>query len=223
MKKSYLLLASFIISVAAMAQEEPSVKFGIRAGASVANLRGQAVSSLQNLLDFSSGAITTSSKTGYFVGGYINLAVSEHFSIEPALYYSQKGYVLTGDLNIKAIDFLGINAKASLSTNYIDLPLVAKANFSGFQVFAGPQVSYLASASLRTTAGALGFNVLNTKMDATSQFARWDAAITGGIGYQFTNGLNLTAAYDHGLIRTDNGNSFNAYNQAFKIGIGYSF
>lgn len=223
MKKSYLLVASLLFSMIAMAQEEPTVTFGVKAGSSVANLRGQAVSSLQNLLDFSNGAITTSSRTGFFAGGYVNLPLSSHFSIEPALYYSQKGYILTGDLNIKGADFLGINAKAALNTSYIDLPLLAKANFSGFQVFAGPQVSYLTGAALRTTAGVLGFNVLNTKMDATSQFNRWDAGITGGVGYQFTNGLNLSAAYDHGLVRTDNGNSFNAYNRAFKIGIGYSF
>lgn len=223
MKKSYLLIASFLFSMVAMAQEEPGVTFGVRAGASVANLRGQAVSSLQSLLDFSNGAITTSSRTGLFAGGYVNLPISSNFSIEPALYYSQKGYVLTGNLNIKGADFLGINAKAQLNTSYIDLPLLAKANFGGFQIFAGPQVSLLTGATLRTTAGALGFNILDKKMDAKNQFAKWDAGVTGGLGYQFTNGLNLTASYDHGLVRTDNGNSFNAYNRVFKIGIGYSF
>jgi hypothetical protein len=69
----------------------------------------------------------------------------------------------------------------------------------------------------------LGFNLLNKSMDATGQFNRWDAGLTGGIGYQFANGFNLSAAYDHGLVRTDANKNMNAYNRSFKIGIGYSF
>lgn len=221
MKKSYLLIASLILSVAAMAQS--GVRFGIRGGVNSASLQGDAVNSLQNLLEFSKGAVTTSSRTGFYGGGYADIPVSEKFSIEPGLYYSQKGYVVRGDLNIKVLDMLGVNAKAQLNTSYIDLPVLAKVNLNGFEIFAGPQVSYLANASLRTTAGALGFNVLDSKMDATNQFNKWDAAITGGVGYQFTNGLNLRASYDYGLMKVDDGSSFNAYNRAVKVGIGYSF
>jgi hypothetical protein len=221
MKKSYLLIASLILSVAAMAQSD--VRFGIRGGVSSASLQGDAVNSLQNLLQFSKGAVSTSSRTGFYGGGYANIPVSEKFSIEPGLYYSQKGYVVQGDLNIKVLDLLGVNAKAQLNTSYIDLPILAKVNLNGFEIFAGPQVSYLANASLRTTAGALGFNVLDSKMDATNQFNKWDAAITGGIGYEFSNGFNLRASYDYGLMKVDNGTSFNAYNRAVKVGIGFSF
>jgi hypothetical protein len=208
MKKSYLLMASLVLSMVVMAQEEPVVHFGVRVGVSNAGLRGDAVSSLQNLLNFSNGAISTSSRTGFFGGAYVNLPLSEKFSIEPAVYYSQKGYALRGDLNIKGADFLGINAKSQLNASYIDLPVLAKVNLNGFQVFAGPQVSYLTGANLHTTAGALGFNILNTKTDVSGQF---------------TNGMNLTASYDYGLIKMDDGGSFNAYNRAFKVGIGYSF
>jgi len=49
----------------------------------------------------------------------------------------------------------------------------------------------------------LGINLLNNKIDATNQFNRWDAALTGGIGYQFSNGINLTASYDYGLSKLD--------------------
>jgi len=69
----------------------------------------------------------------------------------------------------------------------------------------------------------LGFNVLNRKMDVTDQFNRWDAGITGGIGYQFANGLNITAAYDHGLSKVDANKSLSSYNRSFKVGVGFSF
>ena len=186
-------------------------------------MSGDAVNSLQNMLDFTSGAIKTQNRTGFFAGAYTNIPVTDKVSIEPGLYYTQKGYALQGDLNIKGAEFLGVNAKAQLNTQYVDLPVVVKGNFGGLQVFAGPQVSYLTKADLNTTAGALGFNIVNSTADASDQFNRWDAAITGGLGYQFSNGLNITAAYDHGLSKVDANKNLNAYNRSFKVGIGLSF
>ena len=221
MKKQILLFASVLFSVITFAQVQPS--FGVRGGFTSSTIKGETVKSLNSLVDFTDGMLTTNSHTGFFGGVYASLPLSEQLSFEPALYYSQKGYEMRGYLGIKGVEFLGANAKAQLNTNYVDLPLVLKGNFSGFQVFAGPQVSYLASADLKTTAGVLGINLLNNKMDVTNNFNRWDAAITGGIGYQFSNGLNFTASYDHGLSKIDVNKSFNSYNRAFKVGIGFKF
>jgi hypothetical protein len=221
MKKQIILFSSVLISTLAMSQVKPS--FGIRAGVSSASIKGQAADNLNSLLDFTQGAVTTTTHTGFFAGGYVSLPLSEAVSLEPALYYSQKGYELNGDIAIKGADFLGANAKARLTTNYIDMPVLLKVNLNGFQVFAGPQVSYLTSADLKTTAGVFGFNLLNKTLDATSQFNQWDAGVTGGIGYQFSNGVNISAAYDHGLTKTDANRNMDAYNRSFKVGLGFKF
>lgn len=159
MKKQILLFASVVISAISFAQSKPS--FGIRAGITSSSLKGDAVSSLQDLLDYTNGRITTSSHTGFFGGVNASIPVSDLVSIEPGVYYSQKGYDMKGELNLKGVEFLGANAQAKLSSHYVDVPLLLKLNFNGLQLFAGPQVSYLAKADLRTTAGALGFNVLD--------------------------------------------------------------
>jgi hypothetical protein len=221
MKKQILLLASVIISTLAMAQDKPH--FGVRGGFSSASMKGDAVNSLQNLLDFTNGAISTTSHSGFYGGGYVNIPISKELSVEPAMYYTQKGYTMTGKLNIKGADFLGINGKAQLNSQYIDVPVVLKGTMGGLQVFAGPQISYLTKADLHTTAGALGFNVVNSTSDATAQFNRWDMGLTGGIGYQFSNGLNITAAYDHGLSKVDANQNLNSYNRSFKVGLGFNF
>jgi hypothetical protein len=221
MRKKILLFCSLAFSTIIFAQTSPS--FGVRAGLSSAKMSGDAADNLNDLLDFTNGGVTTNSHTGFFGGGYVNIPLTGQLSVEPALYYTQKGYELRGELNVKGLDFLGANAKAKLTSSYIDLPILLKGNFSGFQVFAGPQISYLTKADLRTTAGLLGFNLLNKTMDATEQFNRWDAGITGGIGYQFTNGLNITAAYDHGLSKADRNQNMEAYNRSFKVGLGISF
>jgi hypothetical protein len=221
MKRYFLLFASVAISTLAFAQAKPS--FGIRGGVSYAGLQGDAVSSVQNLVDFSNGAITTSSRPGLFGGGFVNIPVAQNFSIEPAVYYAQKGYELKGTFNIKGAEFLSAGAKAQLNTSYIDIPVLAKMNVSGLQIFAGPQVSFLTDAKLRMTAGALGFNIVDNTVNAKEQFNNIDVAVTGGLGYQFSNGVNITAAYDHGLSKVDKGQNFDSYNRAFKVGVGFKF
>jgi hypothetical protein len=221
MRKKILLFCSLAFSTIIFAQTSPS--FGVRAGLSSAKMSGEAANNLNDLLEFTNGGVTTNSHTGFFGGGYVNIPLTSQLSVEPALYYTQKGYELRGELNVKGLDFLGANAKAKLTSSYIDLPILLKGNFSGFQVFAGPQISYLTKADLRTTAGLLGFNLLNKTMDGTEQFNRWDAGITGGVGYQFANGLNITAAYDHGLSKADKNQNMEAYNRSFKVGLGISF
>lgn len=221
MKKQILLFAFLAISTLSFAQAQPS--FGIRGGMTSSGMKGDAVNSLQNILEYTNGAITTSNHLGFFGGVNASIPVTDLVSIEPGLYYSQKGYQMRGELNLKGVEFLGANAQAKLTSHYIDLPVLLKLNFNGLQLFAGPQVSYLAKADLRTTAGALGFNLLDKTMDATDQFNRWDAGVTGGMGYQFTNGFNISASYEHGLSKLDANKSFDSYNRGFKVGVGYNF
>lgn len=144
-------------------------------------------------------------------------------SVEPALYYSTKGYELSGTYTVKGIDILSANATARLNANYIDMPVLLKASFNGLQIFAGPQISYLTNASLKTSAGIAGFNLLNSNMDVSKQFNRWDVGVTAGLAYQFTNGIRITAAYDRGLSKVNAGQNIKSYNQGFKIGAGISF
>ena len=221
MKKHFLLFSALVIGLLASAQDGPSI--GIKGGLSTAWFKGDAVSSLQNIIDYADGAITTSNRTGFYGGGSVAIPLGSSISVEPGVYYAQKGYTLNGDLNIKGAEFIGANAKAQLTSHYVDLPLLLKANVGGLEVFAGPQVSYLAKSDLKTTAGILGFNVLNRTMDATEQFNRWDAGVTGGVGYQFANGLNISAAYDHGLSKVDANERFDSYNRSFKVGLGFRF
>ena len=221
MKNKILLFLSLVISTSSFAQLKTS--FGVRAGILSSGFRGNTVNSFNNLLNVTNGSVTTADHTGFFGGVYASVPVGDIISIEPGLYYSQKGYDINGALNLKGMDFLGANAKAKLQMQYIDIPVLLKANIGGLQLFAGPQFSYLSKAGLHTTAGALGINVLNSTMDATSQFNRWDAGVTAGIGYRFSNSINLMASYDYGLSKIDANRSTGTYNRAIKLGLGISF
>lgn len=214
-------MISLTVSSYSFAQTSPS--FGIKAGVTSAGIRGDAIGSLEQLLGFTNGMVYKSNHTGFFVGVNTAIPLGENFSVEPGLYFSQKGEEIRGQLNGKVGDVMGVSAKAVLQSNYIDLPVLLKANVGGLQIFAGPQVSYLANADLKTSAGVLGINLLNKKIDASSLLNKWDAAVTGGIGYQFINGINLSAGYDYGLLKADANRNAAAFNHTIKVGIGMNF
>lgn len=220
-KQIFLFLFTATISAGSFAQLTPS--FGVRAGLSSAGMRGESVDNLKSLLDFADNKITTANRTGFFAGVFTSIPLDKMISIEPGLYFSQKGYELKGSISVKGAEFLNANAKAQLQSNYIDMPLLLKADINGFQIFAGPQFSYLVNADLKTSAGVLGVNLLNNMMDATNQFNRWDMGVTGGIGYKFSKGISITAAYDYGLSKVDANKNISSYNHAIKIGVGISF
>ena len=93
----------------------------------------------------------------------------------------------------------------------------------GFHIFAGPQVAYLLSNKVQAQASVLGFNALNREWDMKSGFREMDFSVVGGVGYQFTNGLNLSAGYDHGLNTIDENGNFETFNRTFKASVGYTF
>ncbi len=221
MKYIFLLTTSFLVTGFVFAQS--NVQFSVKAGLSSASMRGDAVKNLGSLVSQTNGIISTKSRTGFYAGGFVDVPLGNELSVASGLSYTQKGYELQGDLNIKGLGFLGANASTQLQADYIDIPLLIKLKSGGFRAFAGPQVSYLNKATLRTRAGLLGINLLNNKTDVTSNFNRWDMGVTAGVGYALTKNLSVEAAYDYGLTRVDAGKSVNSYNQAFKVGLAIGF
>ena len=221
MKNKILLIISIGLSSFSIAQTTPS--FGVRAGVSSSGIRGESMENLNKLLNYTNGMLTRSNNTGFFVGVNSSIPLGENFSVEPGIYYTQKGTQLIGKLPGKIGEISGVSAKSILQANYIDVPLMLKANVNGLKLFAGPQLSYLTDAHTKTTAGILGINFLNNSIDISNMLNRWDAAITGGIGYEFVNGINIVASYDYGLLKNDANRKTAAYNQSFKVGIGMNF
>lgn len=221
MKKQILLLTITTLSIGAFAQTTPTI--GVEAGLSSSRMRGDAVNNLNDLIDFSDGMISTKNRTGFYAGINTSIPLGAGVSVQPGIYYTQKGYEMHGDFAIKGMEFLGANAKAQLQNDYIDIPVLIKADLGGFQVFGGPQISYLASSKLKMNASVLGINLFNEKIDTKDQFNSWDMGLTGGIGYQFKSGFNVSAAYNYGLSKVDANKNVAGYNNGFKVGIGIKF
>jgi len=180
------------------------VKFGIRSGINFSKWAGEDLQIIEDLVDKTEGYVVTKGTTGMHMGGYVNIPVSDIFSFEPGLGYSKKGYSLKGDFQIPVLKYFGVNARAQVQSHYIDIPLLIKARvYKGLQLYAGTQVSYLVRSTLNAKLGVLGITIFNRGFGITERFNKADIGLTGGIGYQFDNGLNLQAGYDHGLSRLD--------------------
>ncbi len=122
MKTPFLLTSFLTLSGFVSAQMNPS--FGIKAGVVSSTIKGDATKSLEGLLNFTNGMITSSNRTSYYGGIYATIPISNAVSLEPSLNYAQKGYQLNGALNVKGAEFLGINATADLDLQYIEMPVV---------------------------------------------------------------------------------------------------
>jgi len=222
MKRMILISACALLLVSTAAKAQ--VKWGVTTGVSLAQWDGQAVNSLQSLVAVTNGMAQTSMSPGWYFGLNAGIPISEHVTLEPGLYYTQKGYRFRGDLEVPKLNFLGANVSAQVRSHYIDMPVVMRVEVAkGLTLYAGPQISYLAANDLKLGAGILGINLIHQSIPMTNMFNHWDAAITGGVGYQFNNGINFNAGYDYGLTRVDKAGASNSYNRVIKIGIGYRF
>lgn len=123
MKKLILSLGLLAgVSVAAQAQ---SIKYGVKAGASLTNFTGKDSGSNSNKFGFNGGVVA-------------NFGIDDMFSIQPEILYSMKGVKENG-------------GSGKLNLNYIDIPVLAKiaTGETGLFFELGPQVGFLTSAKLK--------------------------------------------------------------------------
>ena len=222
MIKIYSSLFFFFLAItfSSSAQIKPTIK----AGVTQATWKGDAQTSLNQVVQTTDGYLTSKNRNGFYVGAGVDIPLGDFISVEPSLQYTQRGYGLKGNLNINQLKIDALNARATSQMHYVDLPLMLKVKpVKGLQVFAGPQVSYLLKNNLRADVAILGFSLLKKDLDITDQFNRWDVGVAGGIGYEFENGIGFAATYERGFNRLDKNQQFKVFNEGYKVGLTYKF
>jgi len=122
--KTFLRMAlPLALLIAAPLQAQTTL--GVKGGINVANISTD-VEDFPDVID---------SKTGFVGGAFVTLGLGSLFAVQPELLYSQKGF--------KASE--GI-LSAQLGTNYIEIPVLLKAQFKLAMlrpaIYAGPVVSF---------------------------------------------------------------------------------
>ncbi len=206
------------------AQTGDGVRIGIKGGYSVMGWQGETVKSFGDLLEYTNGNVTTKMRQGFHAGAYLSIPMGNGFEFEPGVQYSQKGMVLEGRVPGDVGTYT--NAKVTLTNKaeYIDVPLLAKVYVGeGFNLFAGPQVSFLVSNKVNVNAGAFGFSAYNDDFEWQNSQRKVDVGAAAGAGYQFQNGLNISGSYDMGFTTIDDNADYKSYNHGFKASVGFRF
>lgn len=203
MKKTFVLMTALAISCATVNAQKTT--FGIKAGAQQNTIFAQSKEGDKERM-YSGG-------TGFHVGAFADLSLNEQFSVQPQLLFNSKSIVDSKD------DKTNIYA--------IDIPVNFLYKHQGFFAGLGPNFSYGLSA--KNKVGSQSFD-LYKKHDLegggdASVLKRFELGANATLGYQFKNGLLLSANYMRGLtniidIGSDNGRMNTRY---AGLSIGYVF
>ncbi|WP_210521938.1 porin family protein [Hymenobacter terricola] len=220
MKKIVLSLA-LLAGLTSAAHAQTGVKYGIKGGYNLATFSG-------------TDSNGSKYKSGFAAGGFLNFGVSDMFSIQPELLYSQKG---------ASIDkFQGNGTTTFKSTlGYLDVPIMFRVNAGddgkGLFFELGPQGSFvLHNRDFTQTGNTSTQSTDNTSTDDLNKVVIGYAA---GLGYQLTSGLSLGIRYtgDFSQVYKDgvsknyvssatnglNGINPSVHNSVFQFQVGYAF
>lgn len=204
MKKTFILTATLFAVTAGFAQPETMrmgrVGFGIKAGINLSK-------ATREIADES---VSTGTKLGLNAGVFVEMPVSTNFSVQPELNFSQMGFEEgEGTTQLK------------YRLNYLSLPVLAKVGIasSGFNVYAGPQISLLMSGEYEDVNG--------TEFDIDEDVLK-KSEFSGIAGAEFRvphTGFTISGRYQFGLSNIDETttSSNSLKNNAATFTVGYRF
>ncbi len=180
------LALSFMAFTTVQAQED-ATKFGIKGGVNFSNFYTDNVDD-NNVL------------TGFNVGLFAKMPVSENISFQTEISYTGKGAELIYNYAI-------VKGTAQFKLNYIEVPLLLVVNLTqNLNIHAGPYAAYLISSKTTNKSDSGSYNFEdNVNVD---DFNRFDAGLAGGVGLDLES-VSFGVRYNYGLtkIGKDDANS----------------
>lgn len=223
--KTFLLTCSLVAAALGAANAQSGVKYGLKGGFNGATFSG-------------TDSKGSEYKAGFAAGGFLNFGLSDVFSVQPELLYSQKGASIDNFQGSSG----NTNATFKSTLGYLDVPIMLRftAGDDGKGPFfeAGPQGSFVLHNRDFTQTG--GTNTQSTANTSTDDLNKVVVGYVAGIGYQITSGLSLgirytgdvSQVYKDGASRAYpykagsnqlNGNNPNVHNSVFQFQVGYGF
>ncbi|WP_185226196.1 porin family protein [Chryseobacterium indologenes] len=198
--KKLLLSLSVVIGTISFAQSADRPRFGIKAGG--------------NLSSFTGG--DSKSKIGYYAGALVNVPLSEAFSIQPEIVYSQQGAKAKDDYEMATYTIKNMQQ----TLGYINVPVMLQYNATPeFYLEAGPEFGLLISAQAKGD-----INGSTYKADNKDSMKSFNFGAGIGLGYKFTPNLGVNARYIAGITKILKNNfGDSSKNTNFQLGVNYYF
>ncbi len=202
--KKLMLFAAVAVFGFANIHAQDGIKFGAKAGVNFAKLTGDDLEDADG-------------RTGFHVGGLVEIPISEKFSVQPELVYSQQG------LQYKDT-FEGFTYEQKWKLDYINIPVMAKFYVAdGFAIEFGPQFGFIMNAKSESSVGDN-----SQEFDIKDDVAGFDFSAGAGVSYKLPNGLFFQGRYMFGLSNVDKseeeeGFDDNLTNSVLSFSIGFMF
>lgn len=220
MKK--LLLAIALVSVSFSYAQE--VSYGVKAGLNVASLTGD----LEDM----------DPRLGFHAGVFAEIRLSEKFSLQPELLFSQQG-AKESYFDQGSFDGFSYVEKddTTFMLNYINIPILAKIYLTDkFSFEAGPQISLLMSARYKYNYMAEAYfngELIESEYESGSESIKdeiknLDFGLNLGFSYAINSNFSVQTRYVFGLSNivkeSDfDDDDFSIKNGVFQFSIGYKF
>ena len=131
-----------------------------------------------------------SMKPGLNIGVAGEVMMTDHFAIEPGIFYSMQG--------TKGKDS-GVTLK--IKNDYLNIPILFKGYvYEGFNLFAGPQLGFKVSSKIKASQSGTSIST----SEGSDLFKTVDFAIVIGAGYQSPMGFLVSLNYNIGLANAIN-------------------
>ncbi len=195
--KKIFLLSVFTLLFAATAMAQAGLHLGIKGGANMTKIEGE---------KFKDGF-----DLNYHLGGYLELALSKGFGIQPEVIFSQSTSKTADGFSDIYGDFPNFSDGDKIKLNYLSIPVLANIKLSdALWIQLGPQYSILMNKDE------------NLVENGKNAFKNGDFSGVGGIWIQLPIGLSLSARYVIGLSNINDLNNKQSWkSQAIQLGIAY--
>lgn len=191
-----VLLTSVSHVTFAQTTDSSKLKFGFKGGVNFSNLYIDDVED-NNVL------------TGFNVGLFARLPITQTFAIQPELLYTTKGAELEYNNAF-------VNGTSTFKLNYLELPVLLVINVSeNFSVHGGPYIAYLIDGQATNDSQGTLFDVENN-LD-NDDYNKFDSGVAFGIGYD-TDAVGFGVRYSYGLQKVGKERNYNGTDYTFPDG-----
>ena len=212
MKKIAFLI---IIAVCGLSQVHAQ-NFGVKAGYNYSTFSGE-----------TSSISTIEGLSGFYIGGLVELPISNMLSIQPELIFSRQGVDLRQGLK----NFSIRTDTSEIRLDYLNIPVMAKVNFGPIFLEGGVQFGFLVN---KPKVDSYIANVYLRNLLDKDSYNSFDFGVGAGLGVKLNQHFFVETRYTYSLTNVFDPNDKhfksslisdgdNFKNSVFSIGLGMKF
>jgi len=204
------IISIFILSILTITTitSQKKVQFGLKGGINFTNM------SLDHLFD-------KEYKTGFHIGGLVEIPFSPKFSLQPEILYSTQGVdgKAPSDANISPGLYEPFSVEYNF--NYIQVPVLAKFYlFDSFSLEIGPSFNFLIKDEIKYSYSD-DTVIINPESNDVGETFEFSGIV--GFSYKIKSGFFTYLRYNQGFTDVLTEDVWEGKNYGFMLGVGYMF